>query len=141
MIDVLYSVGDTVWRESAIQIFSMNISQMENNKTTKLSGIAVVKEDRNVIVFHRNDTTVEECNDLIVSSIGEIDLRSFSIFGTHTLKEFNEMMEHARKNIVNMKVGDDSVSVTPPNQTIREDKDARNAARREKRAAAKKAKE
>ena len=140
MIDILYSVGDTVWRESAIKIFSMNISQVEDGKTVKLAGLAVVKEDKNVIVFHNANMNLEECNELIISGIGEIDLRGFSIFGTHTLEEFNQMQAHTRKNTVNMKISNDSVSVTPPNQTIREDKDARNAERRAKRAAAKKAK-
>ena len=59
-----------------------------------------------------------ECNDLIVNSIGEIDLRRYEIFGIHTLEEFLAMRKEADNKMVHLESKNGiGIGGTPPNET------------------------
>ena len=140
MIDILYHEGDSVWRESALKVFTMHATTPDNSKKGKsvnLNLIVTIKEDGNVKIFHKEGITIGECNDLIINGINEIDLRGFYTFATHTAEQFNEMARAARGD-VHMKEMNGTIDVVPPAETKAKDKEEKNAERRAKAAAKKK---
>ena len=89
MIDIMYMVGDSVWREPTKQLFTMHVRQKnEEGKDIDMNVIAVVKEDGMVNVFHKEGESMEDANSVIINSVNECDLRSHKLFAVHTLKEF-----------------------------------------------------
>ena len=89
MIDIMYMVGDSVWREPTKQLFTMHVIQKDaEGNDVNLNVIAAVKEDGMVNIFHKENETIEDANSVIVNSVNECDLRGHKLFAVHTLEKF-----------------------------------------------------
>lgn len=114
MINILYQVGDTVWREEARQVFSIRISQKDEEGNDKPAcAIACVKEDEMVNIFLKETDRIEDCNDVIINAINEIDLRGHRLFASHTLEDFKARMEASIKTVDHEITKDGTIQTVP----------------------------
>ena len=142
MIDVVYNRGSHTWRESAIQVFSLNLTDLDKKtkKPVELHTIGVLKEVGMVYIFYHQGDTLDDCNELIGSSVGEIDLRMYDLFAVHTLEEFLSLQDPNKKNQAELLEGGKyGLEFKPTSETRERIKQEKNEERKAKRAAAKEA--
>ena len=142
MIDVVYNRGSHTWRESAIQAFSLTLTDLDKKtkKPVELHTIGVLKEVGMVYIFYHQGDTLDDCNELIGSSVGEIDLRMYDLYAVHTLEEFLSLQDPNKRNQAELLEGGKyGLEFKPTSETRERIKQEKNEERKAKRAAAKEA--